>query len=213
MSADHGPGPRGAGAMTAAEPLAHGWWLASRAAGVVALLLLALTVGLGLTMAGRLDRRPGATRRLRRLHEDTALVALSALAVHALTLLGDPWLHPGAAGLAVPFTMAYRPFATGLGVVAAYAAALLGLSFYVRTRIGPRLWRRLHRLTIVVYALAVLHALLAGTDAATPWLRAVVLATALPIAVLLALRLSAGRRRRRTTATRAATARRAGATP
>ena len=108
--------------------------------------------------------------------------------------------------------MAYRPVATGLGVVAAYAAALLGLSFYVRTRIGPRLWRRLHRLTIVVYALAVLHALLAGTDAATPWLRALVLATAVPIAALLALRLTAGRRRRRTTATRRA-ARRAEATP
>ena len=213
MSADHGPGPRGAGAMTAAEPLAHGWWLASRAAGVVALLLLALTVGLGLTMAGRLDRRPGATRRLRRLHEDTALVALSALAVHALTLLGDPWLHPGAAGLAVPFTMAYRPCRDGprrrrrlrrgaarpvvlrphAHRAPAVAAAAPPDDRRLRPRGPPRAAGRDRRRDPVA----------AG---GRPGDRAPDRGAARPPPVR-------GRRRRRTTATRAATARRAGATP
>ncbi len=61
---------------------------------------------------------------------------------------------------------------TGLGIIGAYLAAALGLSFYVRRRIGAKRWRSLHRATILVYVLAVAHTLGAGSDAATPWLRA-----------------------------------------
>ena len=50
--------------------------------------------------------------------------------------------------------MAYRPLWTGLGIIGGYLAALLGLSFYARRRIGARLWRKAHRLTVVVYVLA-----------------------------------------------------------
>ena len=51
------------------------------------------------------------------LHEHAALAGLVAIAVHGVTLLVDPWLHPGAAGVAVPFAMGYRPLFTGLGVI------------------------------------------------------------------------------------------------
>ena len=66
--------------------------------------------------------------------------------------------------------MAYKTLWIGLGIIAGWLAALLGLSFYVRRRIGPRLWRRAHKATIVVYALGVVHTLGAGTDASSPWL-------------------------------------------
>jgi sulfoxide reductase heme-binding subunit YedZ len=177
------------------DPTRYGWWLASRASGIVALGLVALSVGIGLTMAGRVGRRPGRARRLRDLHEHAALVALMSIAVHGLTLLGDPWLHPGPLGIAIPFAMRYRPVATGTGIVAAYLAAALALSFYARRRIGPRRWRRLHRLTIAVYAMSVVHALGAGTDAGAPWLRAGMLASAVPIGALLVVRVVNGRRR------------------
>ena len=148
----------------------HVWWLVSRASGVVALGLVTLSVVLGLTMAGKLSRRPGIGRTLSAVHEQTAVTGLVAIAVHGLSLLGDPWLNPGPAGISVPFLMAYKTVWVGLGVSAGWLAALLGLSFYVRRRIGPRLWRRAHRATIVVYALGVAHTLGAGTDAASPWL-------------------------------------------
>ena len=80
--------------------------------------------------------------------------------------------------------MGYRPLFTGLGIIAAYLAALLGLSFYARRRIGARLWRRAHRATVLVYLLGVVHAVGAGTDASTPWLRAFLLVTGVPIVVL-----------------------------
>ena len=145
----------------------HGWWLASRASGLVALVLVTISVLLGLTMAGKVMRKPGLGRKLMAAHEHTALAGLVAIAVHGITLLGDPWLNPGPAGVAVPFQMGYRPLFTGLGIIAGYLAALLGLSFYARRRIGTRLWRKAHRFTIVVYVLGVVHALGAGTDAST----------------------------------------------
>jgi sulfoxide reductase heme-binding subunit YedZ len=167
----------------------HEWWLASRAAGLVAMVLVSVSVGLGLANAARL-LPPRGRRALVAVHEQTALAALVSIAAHGLLLLPDRWLHPGAAGIAVPFAIAYRPAATALGIVAGYAAALLGLSFYARRRIGPRLWRRLHVATLGVYGLGLAHTLTAGTDSGTPWLRALLAITAAPVLVLLALRLA-----------------------
>jgi sulfoxide reductase heme-binding subunit YedZ len=175
----------------------HGWWLASRASGVVALVLVTISVVIGLTMAGKLARRPGLGRVLAAVHEHTALVGLVAIGIHGVTLLGDPWLNPGIGGIAVPFKMAYRPLFTGLGVVAGYAAALLGLSFYARRRIGARLWRKAHRATVLVYVLGILHALGAGSDASAPWLRWWIIGSAAVVGTLFAIRLTAPARQRR----------------
>jgi sulfoxide reductase heme-binding subunit YedZ len=81
-----------------------------------------------------------------------------------VTLLGDSWLNPGPGGIALPFTMAYRPLWTGSGIIAGWLAALLGLTFYLRRWIGARLWRRAHRLTVVGFGLAIAHTIGAGTD-------------------------------------------------
>ncbi len=171
----------------------HGWWLASRASGLVAFALITISVGLGLAMAGKVMRRPGLSRKLLAIHEQTALAGLVAIAVHGITLLGDPWLNPGVAGVTVPFAMGYKTIFTGLGVVAGYLAVLLGLSFYVRKRVGPRLWRKAHRATIVVYALGLVHALGAGTDASAVWFRWWVMLTAPLIGGLLVYRMLARR--------------------
>jgi sulfoxide reductase heme-binding subunit YedZ len=164
--------------------LDYGWWLASRAAGVVAFALIALSVLLGLAMANRLVRGRAAVK----LHEHLALAALVAIAVHAITLLGDGWLDPGAIGLLLPFAMEHAPFFTGLGVISGYLAALLGLSFYLRRRIGAKRWRNAHRWVVVSYVLGVAHTLGAGSDASAPWLRAVLVATGAPILFLFLLR-------------------------
>ncbi len=170
----------------------HGWWLAGRASGLLALVLVTISVGLGLAMAGKVMRRPGLSRKLMAIHEQTALAGIVAIAVHGITLLGDPWLHPGVSGVTVPFTMGFRPVWSGLGVVGGYLAALLGLSFYARKRIGARLWRKAHRATVVVYLLGLVHALGAGTDASAVWFRWWVLMTAPVIGGLFVYRVFSG---------------------
>ena len=123
------------------DPAEYGWWLASRAAGVVALVCVAISVALGLAMAGRVSARPGLARVLLALHRQTALAGLVAIAVHGITLLGDRHLDPGLAGIAVPFVIDHAPLWTGLGVTAGWLAAILGLSYWIRDRIGPARWR------------------------------------------------------------------------
>lgn len=175
--------------MKSSAPLHLLWWLVSRAAGVTALVLVSLSVLIGLTMAAKVVRRPGRKRALVRLHEHLALVALAAIAVHGLALLGDSWLKPGLRGITVPFALGYRPVFTGLGIIAGYLAVLLGPSFYLRRRIGARRWRKLHRATVGVWALSAVHAIGAGTDARTLWLRCIVLVPIAPVVYLLAIRL------------------------
>lgn len=180
------------------DPTQHIWWLASRASGIVAIILLTYTILIGLTMGGKLTQRiigrPGkgalAIKRLLETHEYTSLAALIAIVVHGVTLLGDAYLHPTFSQLAIPFTMGYRTFYTGLGIIGGYVAALLGLSFYLRGRIGVARWKKLHRWTIAAYALSVVHALGAGTDAASQWFEVPLLASAGLVTVMFVFRAS-----------------------
>jgi methionine sulfoxide reductase heme-binding subunit len=175
--------------MSSGQPLQMIWWLVSRASGIVALVLISLSVVIGLAMAAKVLRRPGLKRAGARLHQHMALTGLAAIGVHGLALLGDNWLKPGWRGITIPFALGYRPGFTGIGIIAGYLAVLLGPSFYLRRRIGARRWRALHRATVLVWLLSAIHALGAGSDGASLWLRAVVVAPLAPIVYLMVLRM------------------------
>lgn len=182
--------------MTATtQPINLVWWLVSRASGIVALVLITLSVLIGLTMAAKVLRAPRLKRMMVKLHEHVALAALLAIGAHGLSLLGDHWLKPGWRGITIPFALSYRPAFTGLGIIGGYLALLLGPSFYLRRRIGARRWRRLHTLILAAWLLSAVHTLGAGSDSHRAWLQALVLAPALPVVYLLALRMGRPRRR------------------
>jgi sulfoxide reductase heme-binding subunit YedZ len=65
---------------------------------------------------------------------------------------------------------------------------VLGISYYLRDRIGPARWRRAHRLTAVFWVLAVIHTLGAGSDALLWWFLIVSGAVVVPAALLLLVR-------------------------
>jgi uncharacterized membrane protein len=69
------------------DPMDYGWWLASRASGIVALALITLSVGVGLAMAGKAFRKPGLPRKLMALLEHAALGGLVAIAVYVLAVI------------------------------------------------------------------------------------------------------------------------------
>ena len=122
--------------MTMVDPTQQVFWFASRAFGIIAMIMLGVSVAVGLAMAGRLVSRPGLPAKLKRFHESATLVTLGLIATHAGLLLFDGYLRPGLAGIAVPFTLGYRPLFTGIGIIAGWLAAILGLSFYARKRIA-----------------------------------------------------------------------------
>jgi sulfoxide reductase heme-binding subunit YedZ len=164
----------------------HLFWITSRAAGGAALLLASASVAAGLMLSSK--RATASKRDLRAVHEALSLTTLAMVALHGLSLLADPFLNPGVAGIAIPFAGSYRPFWTGIGIVAGYGLAALGLTYYLRDRVGAARWRRLHRLTAVFWLAAVAHTIGAGSDAAEWWFLGAGGALVLPAAVLLALR-------------------------
>lgn len=162
------------------------FWIASRAAGTTALVLASTTVGVGLTMGGRLIRGRGPDRRA--IHEILSLATMVAIAVHGLTLLGDSWLHPSLLQVTVPFDPAYARLATTVGIIAGWGMIILGLSYYARRRIGIQRWRIIHRFTALAWVLGLIHTFVEGTDAGTPWFLALVGLTAAPVLALLVVR-------------------------
>ena len=169
------------------NPFDYTWWLASRAAGIVGFTALGIVSILGLVSALKLVK-PATAARMRPWHERLAITGLVAIALHGLLLLADPWLHPGVAGIFVPFTMGYRPLWTGLGIIAFYCLAAFGLSFYQRRRIGARRWRSAHRFASLAFVLGGIHALMAGTDARSPLLLGLILGFGVIVTILVAAR-------------------------
>ena len=166
----------------------HLFWITSRAAGIVALILSSVSVCIGPLMGRRLVKRRGAE--LRVTHEALTLATLGALVVHGLTLIGDSFLHPSLADVAVPFVSGYKTLWTSMGIIAFWALALLGLSYYARTKIGVQRWRKLHRFTALAWILGVVHSLGEGTDAGQAWFLAMTAIVVIPALALLLARMS-----------------------
>ena len=165
----------------------HFFWITSRAAGIVALLLASASVAAGIAISGRFGRMRGPD--LRVTHEALSLGALAALVLHAVALLGDSFFHPTIADLVIPFAMNYKEPYMAIGILGGWGMLLLGLSYYARERIGISRWKALHRLTAVAWILGVVHTLGEGTDAGQLWFLAMTLIVIVPTGMLLVARI------------------------
>src|SRR6266516_50732 len=93
-------------------------WYASRATGVVSLLLLSLVVMLGI-LVNRQGRLPGLPSfAVTGLHRSLSLLSVLFIAVHVATAVIDPFVSIGLAAAVIPFVSPYEPFWLGLGAVA-----------------------------------------------------------------------------------------------
>ena len=169
------------------DPTPHLLWITSRAAGTAALVLASVGVSIGLLMGGRFVRGRGID--LRAAHETISLATFVAIVVHAIALLGDQFLHPSVADIAVPFVSGYKTVWTTIGILAGWSTILLGLSFYARRWIGQRRWRTMHRFTVLAWWLGVIHSLGEGTDAGQVWFLAMTAVVVVPALILFVARL------------------------
>ena len=145
------------------------FWLLARATGITSYVLLTTSVLAGLVVKSRPFGKAIKPASATQLHRTLALLSLSALALHGLTLVLDETIEIGLTALLVPGTAPYRPLWTGLGVLAGELMLIVYVSFALRKRIGIRNWRRLHWTTYGAFAAATAHGVMAGTDSSTPW--------------------------------------------
>jgi predicted ferric reductase len=155
------------------------YWYLSRSSAVVAYLLLWVSMATGLTISNRLARIwPGGPIAFD-LHQHTSLLGLGFALYHALILMGDHYINYSVVQVLAPFASAsYRPLWVGLGQIGWYVLAVVSLTFYVRRKIGHRMWRLIHFLSYAMFVLALIHGLMSGTDSPTVWARGMYWASA-----------------------------------
>jgi sulfoxide reductase heme-binding subunit YedZ len=171
----------------------HFFWITSRAAGLVALILASASVGVGASIGGRLIKGRGPD--LRVIHEALSIATIAAIVLHAASLLGDSYFHASIADLTIPFVRDYREPYMAIGIIAGWGLILLGLSYYVRARIGVARWRVIHRFTALVWILGVIHSLGEGSDSGRAWFLAITAIAVVPPLLILLARITSGRRR------------------
>jgi sulfoxide reductase heme-binding subunit YedZ len=150
-------------------------WFATRAAGVVSLLLFTAVV-----VMGQLARLRVASVSWPRflsvdLHRNLALLSLVFLVIHIVTAVVDPFTNLGLAPVVLPFGSSYRRFWLGLGTVAFELTVAVIATSLLRARVGVRVWRAVHWLSYAAWPIAVVHGLGTGTDSFSPWLLGVTL--------------------------------------
>jgi len=140
-------------------------WLASRAAGVVALLLLTFEVVLGLVLSHPTNKSTWRlSKRLFPWHEHAWVFTLAFVAVHGATMAADRFAGVGWLGALVPGFSEYRTVPIAIGTIGLYALVITGLTARLTKLLPAGWWLKLHRLSLLVLALSWAHGLLAGTD-------------------------------------------------
>ena len=165
-------------------------WYVARAAGLVSWALLAAATLWGLALSTRvLGKRPRANWLLD-MHRWLGGAALSFTAVHVIALLGDKYVHFGLNSILIPLASSWHPVAIAWGVVAAYLLVAVELTSLARAHLSNRVWRRVHTASFVLFVMATIHGLSAGTDAKSAPARLVTLAVCTAFVGLTARRIA-----------------------
>jgi DMSO/TMAO reductase YedYZ heme-binding membrane subunit len=177
------------GGITSATAL----WYASRATGVVSLVLLSLVMIIGM-LVNRQGRLPGLPRfAVLGLHRNLSLIAVAFVAIHVLTAVFDGYVSIGLVAIVVPFTSPYEPLWLGLGAVSLDLMAAVIVTSLVRSRLGRRAWRAVHWLAYASWPVAVVHSVYSSKDLQSGPLLVLALAAVAAVLGALAWRLARAR--------------------
>ncbi|OQY87190.1 MAG: hypothetical protein B6D41_12105 [Chloroflexi bacterium UTCFX4] len=166
------------------------YWYLARAAGVIAYLLLWLSMVFGMVVSNKMARLWNGGPTAIELHQFVTWLAIAFSVLHALILLGDKYISATLVQVLTPFAYSdYEPFWVGMGQIGFYVCVLIAASFYFRKQSGYRAWRALHYGSFVLYLVLTLHGIFAGTDTAAPGMMLLYLGSALIVYFLLLVRI------------------------
>jgi DMSO/TMAO reductase YedYZ heme-binding membrane subunit len=169
-------------------------WYASRASGVVALLLLTGVMVLGM-LVNRQGRLPGLPRfAVTGLHRNLSLLAVIFVAIHVLTAIADGYVNIPLTSAIVPFTSPYERFWLGLGAVSLDLMVAVILTSLLRRHLSRRAWRVVHLLSYLSWPVAWVHSFFAGDDLQHGALFVLALLCAIAIGLALIWRLASAAR-------------------
>jgi sulfoxide reductase heme-binding subunit YedZ len=159
-------------AAAATGPSAY--WYLTRGTGVVALVLLTLTVALGVANVRRLRTEALPRFVVDAVHRNVSLLAVAFLLIHILTSVLDSFAPISLVNAVIPFTGSYRPLWLGFGAVAFDLLLAVTITSLLRRRFGHRAWRITHWAAYASWPVALLHGLGTGTDTKTGWMLTII---------------------------------------
>lgn len=164
-------------------------WYVTRAAGIIAYLLLWLSTVWGLAVSSKIFDPVLQRFFTYDMHQFLSLLAIGFSALHIVVLLADRYLPFSVAQVIVPFIAPYRPLWVGFGVIGLYLVLLVSVTFYIRQRIGYAAFHVIHYLSLLAYAGITVHGLMAGTDSPLWTTQLMYAGTALVVVFLFVYRL------------------------
>ena len=159
-------------------------WVLARVAGLSSYAALAVALLTGIALRTAVLDWLGRNRVLRSVHGFTTVLWIPLALLHLVALPLDRTSRIGIADLFVPFHSEYGALAIGLGALSVDLLLVVTVTAWLKRWLPSELWKWLHRLAYVAFALIFFHALLSGTDFSDPAVSAITWSSA---AALLAL--------------------------
>jgi methionine sulfoxide reductase heme-binding subunit len=168
-------------------------WVLARVAALAAYASLAIAILTGIALRTAVLDWLGSNRALRSLHDYTTVLWMPLAVVHVGALVLDQTARIGVLDVVIPFRTTYGTLAIGLGTLSVDALLIVTITSFFKRRMQPEMWRWLHRLAYVAFALVFLHAVLGGTDFSDPAVSAITWGSAAALLTLGLARLLGGR--------------------
>ena len=166
-------------------------WYASRATGVVALLLLTGAMVLGM-LVNRQGRLPGLPKfAVTGLHRNLSLLSVVFVVIHVLTAVADGYVNIPVTSAVVPFTSPYERLWLGLGAVSLDLMLAAVVTSLLRRHLSRKAWRAVHLTAYVSWPVAWVHSVFSSGDLQHGPLLYLAIACALAVIVAVLWRVSA----------------------
>jgi DMSO/TMAO reductase YedYZ heme-binding membrane subunit len=169
------------------------YWDITRASANIALIIMLLTILWGVLLATRVLKPNDRPAWLRDLHTWLGGLTIVFTVIHMITLVLDKYVNFSWVDILVPFTSEWKPVPVTLGVLSFYLLVGIQLTSVMMKKLSRATWRKIHMLSYLLYAIAVVHAITAGTDTGKPLFTGFTVALAMVGATVAGLRLVAGR--------------------
>jgi methionine sulfoxide reductase heme-binding subunit len=166
------------------------FWYASRATGIVALVLLTAVLVLGI-LVNRQGRLPGLPRfAVTDIHRNLSLLSVAFIAIHVLTAVLDSYVHIPLLSAVIPFASGYERLWLGLGAVSLDIMLAMIVTSLLRGRMNRLLWRAIHLLAYASWPVAFAHSIGSSTDLQHGWMLDLAIGCAVIVAAAVIWRLA-----------------------
>ncbi|NBO80922.1 MAG: hypothetical protein EBT17_00160 [Actinobacteria bacterium] len=145
------------------------WWHLARASGVVAWVLLGLSVMWGILLSSRVLRTIDRPAWLLDLHRWLGTLTWATVGVHLLCLIFDSYVQFSIGDLLVPWLSNWKPAPLAWGIFGLYLIVVVQVSSRFMKRLPHKVWHTVHLLSYPSFAVVSMHSFMAGTDSHRAW--------------------------------------------